>query len=175
MNIELQMLGKQISRLKDELFSQKESASSMEELVGHRIERDPGIWEMDFDQLEKEIWTRFENLEYNADCLEKKPAPRNLSKKDRFASFLRTAWRNIKNPLSRLYIEKTWKYNLDQQNQVNRDAVPFNLAVILTLQKIKDRLNYMEEQIKKIEQDQQTIYDEINRVQNSKKQKDEKY
>lgn len=146
---------------KGKLETQRNSALSIEELAGHPIEREAGIWEMDFDGLEKEIWTRFENLEYNSGCLKKISPPEELGWKDRLIEFSRNAWRNIKNPFLSLCLQKYFRDNIDRQNQAVRETVPYNLAVILTLQKVKDRLNRLEEQIQKTQQEQQDIYEEF--------------
>ena len=151
----------QLEIIKSELETQRNAAASMEELIGHAVERAAGIWEMDFDDLEREIWSRFNDLEFNADCLEKREPPEIHGMKNRLMEFLRNAVRNLKNPLARLYMPKYWRFNLERQNQVNRDSVPYFLAHILTLQKIKDRLNRMEEQIQKMEREQQSVYDEL--------------
>ncbi len=155
------LLKQQLLRFREELEARRNAAGSMEELAGHPVERPAGIWEMDFDDLEKEIWSRFENLEYNADCLEKKDPPENQGLKDRMAAFILNTWRNIKNPLVRLYMQKYWRFNLDRQNQINRDNVPYQLAHILTLQKMKDRLNRLEEQVQKTQREQRIVYEEL--------------
>lgn len=151
----------QLEIIKSELEAQRNAAASMEELIGHAVERAAGIWEMDFDDLEREIWSRFNDLEFNADCLEKREPPEIHGMKNRLLEFLSNAVRNLKNPLARLYMPKYWRFNMEQQNQVNRDSVPYFLANILTLQKIKDRLNRMEEQIQKMEREQQSVYEEL--------------
>lgn len=157
----VETLKARLGQMKNELEAQKKAAASVEALVGHSIEREAGIWEMDYDDLEGEMWSRFKNLEFNAECMEKKDPPGHKRRKDRLMEFVRTAWRNIKNPLARLYMQKYWRFNLDRQNQINRDSVPYCLAQVLTLQKIKDRLNRMEEQIKKIQIEQQAVYEEF--------------
>jgi len=150
-----------LEKFRKKLAIQKKAAASVEELVGHAIEREAGIWEMGFDDLEAEIWSRFKNLEFNAECLEKRDPPDSTGIKKRFVEFVRNAWRNIKNPLARLYMQKYWKFNLDRQDQINRDFVPYQLAHILTMQKIKDRLNRMEEQVRTIQRNQQDVHEEL--------------
>ncbi len=60
---------KAIQNIRIELGKQKEKVNNIEDLAMKKIEREAGIWEYDFDELEDEIWRRFSTLEKNCDCI----------------------------------------------------------------------------------------------------------
>lgn len=144
------MLRAEIAKLKAEFEAERENVDSIDELVKKQIEREPGLWEYDFDGLGAEMWKRFHTLEKNSDCLSEEryfPAQRFraacLRRLNKF-------YRVMTTPLSRSILEKEKQFNLDQQDILNKENIPFFLAMILTMQKMKDRLNVLEEAVTKL-------------------------
>jgi hypothetical protein len=158
------VLQEEIARLKARLSEEKTGITDIMELVPHGIEREAGIWEYDFDELEAEIWRRFTQLEDQQDCVSEEetfPAgriPAGILRR------LKKLYRTLTGPLARAIIDKRRQFNLDQQNLLNKESVPFYLAMILTLQKIKDRLNVMEESLSKIEIELEEQFREAQRL-----------
>lgn len=145
----------ELSRLKTEVETERESIESLDELVKKRIEREPGLWEYGFDDLGAEMWRRFHTLEKNMECLteEQYIPPQRIR-----AAILRRLnklYRYLTLPLARAILDNKKQFNLDQQDILNKENIPFSLAVILTLQKIKDRLNDLEEKVQKLVDDQE--------------------
>jgi len=148
---------KAIQNIRIELGKQKKTVNNIEDLAMKKIEREAGIWEYDFDELEAEIWRRFSTLEKNCDCIseenqffdKRKPNSRFYKVKERY--------RAISEPFIRIKMEGVGRFNLDKQNSINKEYIPFNLAVILTLQKIKDRLNTLEEMTRCLIKDQEEL------------------
>lgn len=148
---------KEIQNIRKELGKQKETVKNIDDLAMKKIEREAGIWEYDFDELEAEIWRRFSNLEKNCDCIsdenqffeKRKPNSRFHKVKERY--------RVISEPFIRIKMEEDGRFNLDKQNFVNKEYIPFNLAVILTLQKMKDRINNLEEMTRNLIKDQEEL------------------
>ena len=157
-----------IQLLKQKLGEEREDTQQIEQLLLKKIERAPGLWEYDFDELEAEIWRRFSTLEKNADC---------ITSEERFSSQkvtgpvvmrIRNLFRSLSSPFSRSIVAKDKQFNLEQQNFVNKESIPVHLAVILTLQKIKNRLNDLEEKVLRIRQDQEEWFQELGNLPSQK-------
>ena len=153
-----------IHLLRQKLAEEREGIQQIEQLVLKKIEREPGLWEYDFDELEAEVWRRFSTLEKNADC---------ISYEERFSSQkitgpvikrLRNLFRSLSSPFARSIVAKDKQFNLEQQNFVNNESIPLHLAVLLTLQKIKDRLNDLEEKVIKLRQEQEEWFQEFGKL-----------
>ncbi len=143
-----------ISQLKERLQDEKESIQDVESLVKKKIERDAGIWEYNFDELEHELFERFPSLEDKSDCLSFTDisSPRKVI--GWVVTLAKKILRKMTNPYSRMILTK--------QYQFNKELVPMNLATILSLQKIKDRLNELEDVAKKILEIQEVMLEDRN-------------
>lgn len=151
---------KEIQSLKARLSAEIEKVDDIEILVKKQIEREVGLWEYDFEELEAELWKRFAILEKNSDCVSEGEVFWGKKILGPFFRRLKRWYRALSGPFSRSVIDKKRQFNLDQQNQINQENVPFQLAVILSLQKIKDRLNVLEENLQKIQADQEDLFKE---------------
>lgn len=151
----------EIERLKRKLADEMKAIEKIDILVRKKIERDVGIWEFNYEELEKELWNRFSSLEKNSDCLsfEKIKSPRK--KIGWLIVFFKKIFREITKPYSRLM--------LDKQNRFNQELIPFHLATILSLQKLKDRLNVFEEQAHRIMENQEELIEELKSLQSKDK------
>ena len=152
---------KEIQSLKAKLSAEKDKIDDIGTLIQKKIERDVGLWEYDFEELEEEMWKRFATLEENSDCTSEDEF--FGTKKILGAIFrrIKRCYRTISSPFSRSIIDKKKQYNLDKQNRVNLENGRFHLAVILSLQKIKDRLNDLGENIQKLQEDQEDLFKEL--------------
>ena len=151
-------------RLRARLLEDLKNAEDISHWVGHRIEREAGIWESDCNELEAEMWRRFAFLETNQDCTTE---DRSLPRKRIPAAFFRRfhkLYRTLTGPFSRTAIDQRRQFNLDQQNRFNRESIPFVLATVLSLQKTKDRLNRLEEMLYKLQKEQEEISREARRT-----------
>jgi hypothetical protein len=151
-----------VSQLKERLNKEKESIPDVDSLVKKKIERDAGIWEYSFDELEHELFERFSFLEEKSDCLSFADIPSPRKGIGRLVTLTKKVLKKMTNPYSRMILSK--------QYQFNKELVPIHLASILSLQKIKDRLNELEDVAKKILDIQEEILEERNEQdQNTKK------
>lgn len=143
-----------VSQLKKRLQVEKESLTNVESLINKKIERDPGIWEYSFDELEHELFERFPSLEDKSDCLSFTDisSPRKVI--GWFVTLAKKILRKMTNPYSRMILAK--------QYQFNKELVPMHLATILSLQKIKDRLNELEDVANKILEIQEDMLEDRN-------------
>ncbi len=143
-----------VSQLKKRLQVEKESITNVESLINKKIERDAGIWEYNFDELEHELFKRFPSLEDKSDCMSFTDisSPRKVI--GWFVSLVKKISRKMTNPYSRMILSK--------QYQFNKELVPMQLATILSLQKIKDRLNELEDVANKILEIQEDMLEDGN-------------
>lgn len=143
-----------VSQLKERLNKEKESIQDVDSLVKKKIERDAGIWEYSFDELEHELFERFSFLEEKSDCLSFADISSPRKRIGRLVTLAKKVLRKMTNPYSRMILSK--------QYQFNKELVPIHLASILSLQKIKDRLNELEDVAKKILDIQEEILEDRN-------------
>jgi hypothetical protein len=136
-----------IKELRNRLDKEKENIQEVQFLVNHKVEREPGIWEYDFDELESEIWNRYSILEKRIRLL--KRISEEISEY------------SGRKPRDIFKFFKKLKGNIIKQNEVNQEELPFYLAVMLSLQKMKDRLNTLEYEVKKIKREKDDLISEI--------------
>ncbi len=146
-----------IKELKRELYEQKKGIQNLEELINTRVEREPGIWEYDFEELESEIWNKYSRIEKRIQDLSNE--------------ILRCSGRSPKN-IFRFF--KNLRGNLIRQNVINQEITSFYLTVILNLQKIKDRLNSLEYKVERISKEKEEIISEIEEYKSQQIRKKEK-
>lgn len=150
-----------LARLSEELSQERDRVDQLEELTGGPVEREPGLWEYGFDELEAEMWRRFAFLEASADCTTDEEIIAAQGLKGKALLKIKNLWRSLSGTFSRTVIDKRKQFNLDQQNRINQENIPFYLASVLVMQKIKDRLNHLEESLARIEKDQEGIVREL--------------
>ena len=142
-----------ITQLRETLSLEREKTANIGKLAGKQIERDAGLWEYSFDELEQELFQRFSTLEEKSDCLAFIDIPSPRKGIGRMVTVFKRIVRKMTNPYSRMI--------LDKQATFNRELVPIHLATILSLQKIKDRLNDLEAHVQKILDLQEEILEEL--------------
>jgi predicted nucleic acid-binding Zn-ribbon protein len=135
---------KQIKELKKETKEQRKKINSIQELVKRQIEREPGIWEYDFDELEAEIWNKHSSIDTKI---------KELS--DQISEY------SGKRPKDIFRFFKNLRGNFIRQNVINQELISFYLAVMLNLQKVKDRLNSLEFKMDQINRERQDLMTEI--------------
>jgi len=157
-------LMEEIARLKALLAQERDRITDVTQLMPPGAEREAGIWEYDFDDLEAEMWRRFQQLEEQQDCISEEETFPSGRIPAAILRRLKKLYRTLSGPLARGIIDKRKQFNLDQQNLLNKESVPFYLALTLTLQKVKDRLNALEESLQRIEGELGEQYKEVQRL-----------
>lgn len=146
-------LKQEIERLKKKLADQKEGIKDVDELIKKKVDREAGLWEFDVGELEEEMWRRFASLEKNVFLASSDEIKRTGRKIDRAVYPFKKLLRIITLPFTRLLLAR--------QNRLNRELVPLHLAAVLSLQKMKDRLNVLEERAAKLMEEQEELVDEL--------------
>jgi len=149
-----------IKDLKEKIQKEKQGIQRIEDLLKRKVERKPGIWEYDFDELESEMWKKHESIEIKI---------KDLSKEISECSG--------KSPKSIFRFFKNLRGIIVRQNVINQEIIPLYLANLLSLQKVKDRLNSLENKVKKISREKDDLIAEIEEskieLAQEKKKKDE--
>jgi len=143
-----------VSQLKERLNEEKKGIQDVDSLVKTKIERAAGIWEYSFDELEHELFERFSTLEEKSDCLSFPDISSPRKGIGWLVTPLKKIIRKMTNPYSRMILSKQYLFN--------KELVPILLASILSLQKIKDRLNELEDVAKRILDIQEEILEDRN-------------
>jgi len=158
----------EIQRLKEKLSERKKDIEKIETLIQRKVDREPGLWEFNFNELEEEMWNRFLSmekneeemwncflsLEKNSDCLNMEEIKSSRKMMGWIIVLFKKILRKITTPYSRMILAR--------QSRFNRELIPFFLASVLSLQKIKDRLNVLEARTKKVIENQEDLFDELN-------------
>jgi hypothetical protein len=161
-------LQEEIERLCSALREERAELTDIADLLRRRIEREAGIWEYGFEELEEEMWRRFTTLEEQQDCISEDQTLPSQRLPAAVLRRLKKWYRTISGPLSRTIMDKRKQFNLDQQSLLNKESIPFYLSIILSLQKIKDRLNTLEEMVFKLQSEEDEQWLEIQRMGPSK-------
>jgi len=129
-----------IKELKRKIHQEKEGIQKIEDLIKKKVEREPGIWEYDFYELESEMWSRYVSIEKKIERLSEKISKYSGGKFINLFRFIKNLRGNI---------------------IVSRELIPFYLTIMLSLQKLKDRLNFLEYKVKKINREKEDLATEI--------------
>ncbi|HZX10659.1 MAG TPA: hypothetical protein VFG01_06900, partial [Acidobacteriota bacterium] len=125
-----------IKELKRKIHQEKEGIQKIEDLIKKKVEREPGIWEYDFYELESEMWSRYVSIEKKIERLSEKISKYSGGKFINLFRFIKNLRGNI---------------------IVSRELIPFYLTIMLSLQKLKDRLNFLEYKVKKINREKEDL------------------
>jgi len=130
----------EIQEFRKKLYKEKKSIQKVENLINKKIEREPGIWEYDFDELESEIWVQYDRIEKKIKELSEEITKSKGGKLKNVFGFLKNLKGNI---------------------VIGQELIPFYLAMMLSLQKLKDRLNLLEFKVDKINREKEDLIREI--------------
>jgi len=142
-----------IQDLKEKLSQEKKGIEKIDFLIGKKVDREPNLWEFSESELEQEIWNRFLSLEGKSNCL-----PQGEIRSDRkgigwMIVLLKKVMRKLTHPYSSMLLER--------QNLLNRELLSLYFVHLLSLQKIKKRINAVEDLIRQVKKDQKDLFDEL--------------
>lgn len=129
-----------IKELKGKIHQEKQGIQKIEDLIKKKVEREPGIWEYDFYELESEMWSRYVSIEKKIQHLSEEISKCSGGKFTNLFKFIKNLRGNI---------------------IIGQELIPFYLTIMLSLQKIKDRLNSLEFKVKKINREKDDLITEI--------------
>ena len=102
-----------IAQLKETLAQERENIEDMEQLVKQKVEREAGIWEYSYDELEKELFERFPSLEAKSDCLTFEDIPSPRRRVGALFTFFKRIVRKLTNPYTRMILAKQAEFDKD--------------------------------------------------------------
>jgi len=126
---------KQIQKLKAALAEKRASIEDLESLVGEKIEGE--LWGLGEKALEKAAWDSFFFLDRKTASREEEPITSRRRIIGPLIVLAKKAWRALFRPYSRMILER--------QSRLNRELVQLELANLLRIEKIKERLDALEE------------------------------
>jgi hypothetical protein len=156
---------KEIDRLKEEIYRQKEKAADIKELVKEEIHRDfpVNFWELSERELDNEMGMRLSFLNDNIDT---RPEARSITSHRRI----------IGKPIvliKRLVLKITGFYTntiLEKQRSLNEQLVAFHLASFIRFRHNERKIKEILEKIKALEENQELILDRLAQLKNGKQE-----
>jgi len=158
---------KELHALKAKFLKESEKMTSLESLAGMTVDREPGLWECTYAELEDEIWQRFSDLEVKTEDMLKQgiSVPRKP-----WSWFVNLYEKSVKFFLGPYRKHIVLMRNLiDKQMLFNKELISVHLATILSLLKLKDRLTVLEIQSRKLIEEQEDLSDEFDYLEKSRK------
>ncbi len=148
---------KEINRLKDDLYRQKEKITDITELVKTEIDRDfkVDLWELSEKELDNEMGDR---LSFLNDDIDPRPDAKSITSHRRILGKPIVLFKRIIMKLASAYTNSL----LEKQRRFNEQLVAFHLASFIRFRHNEKRIKAMEEKIKTLEEDQEILLEQIN-------------
>jgi hypothetical protein len=129
-----QKIEQEIERLKRALSRELSGIEDIEALAGERIQVE--LWGLNEKSLEKAMWDSFLQLERNKDCL----SPEKITSHRKIIGAPIVLYKKILRAVLRPYTQTI----LSRQNQFNAELIQFQLATLLRLEKMGQRIDAVE-------------------------------
>lgn len=136
---------KQIQKIKTALAEKREAIQDVEALSGEKIEGE--LWGLSEKALEKAAWDSFFFLEKNKDCLEEGPITSRRRLVGRVIILGKKVWRALMRPYAKMILER--------QSRFDRELVQFQLANLLRMEKMKEKLEALAAKAPPVTQEKQ--------------------
>ncbi len=129
-----QEIERQIQKIKAALAEKRASIEDLETLIGENLEGE--LWGLGEKSLEKAAWDSFFFLDRKTGNLEDEPITSERRMIGPLIVLAKKIWRALFRPYSRMILER--------QNRLNREFVRLELANLLRIEKLKERLEALE-------------------------------
>jgi len=148
---------KEINRLKDDLYRQKEKITDIKELVKSEIDRDfdVDLWELSEKELDNEMGDR---LSFLNDDIDPRPDAKSITSHRRILGKPIVLFKRIIMKLASAYTNSL----LEKQRRFNEQLVAFHLASFIRFRHNEKKIKAIEEKIKTLEEDQEILLEQIN-------------
>ena len=156
-------IAKEISRLKEEIFKQKQKISDIKELVKKEIDRDFNIdlWELSERELDHEMGNR---LSFLNDDIDPRPDIESITSHRKILGkpivFIKRIIMKIANVYTNTILEK--------QRQFNEQLVAFHLASFIRFRHNETKIKGMDEKLKTLEEDQEMLLEQLEKLNHGK-------
>jgi len=158
-NINKNQAAGQIELLKQDLFRQKESISSVKELIKQEIDRDfpVDLWALSERELDNEMGER---LSFLNDDIDTRPDSSSISSHRKIIGKPIVLIKRLFMRLTRFYTNAL----MEKQRRFNEQAVAFHLASFIRFRQIEQRLSGIEEKIKSIEENKELLMEQLETI-----------
>lgn len=156
---------KEIDRLKEEIYRQKEKAADIKELVKEEIHRDfpVNFWELSERELDNEMGMRLSFLNDNIDT---RPEARSITSHRRIIGKPIVLIKRLVLKIAGFYTNTI----LEKQRSFNEQLVAFHLASFIRFRHNERKIKEILERIKALEEDQESILDQLAQLKNGKQE-----
>jgi len=156
---------KEINRLKEEIFRQKDKVSDIKELVKEEIDRDFPVdfWELSERELDNEMGNR---LSFLNDDIDTRPDAQSITSHRRILGKPIVFIKRLVMKIAGFYTNTI----LEKQRSFNEQLVAFHLASFIRFRHNEQKIKEILEKLKALEEDQELILEELAQLKNGKQQ-----
>jgi hypothetical protein len=154
---------KEINRLKEEIYQQKENVSDIKELVTEEIDRDfpVDLWELSERELDNEMGNR---LSFLNDDIDTRPDARSITSHRRILGKPIVLIKRLVMKIAGFYTNTI----LEKQRSFNEQLVAFHLASFIRSRHNERKIKEIMEKLKALEEDRELILEQLTQLKNGK-------
>lgn len=154
---------KEINRLKEEIYQQKEKVSDIKELVTEEIDRDFPVdfWELSERELDSEMANR---LSFLNDDIDTRPDPQSITSHRRILGKPIVFFKRLVMKIVGFYTNTI----LEKQRSFNEQLVAFHLASFIRFRHNERKIKEILEKLKALEEDQELLLEQLAQLKNGK-------
>ncbi len=154
---------KEINRLKEEIYQQKEKVSDIKELITGEIDRDFPIdfWELSERELDNEMGNR---LSFLNDDIDTRPDAQSITSHRRILGKPIVLIKRLVMKIAGFYTNTI----LEKQRSFNEQLVAFHLASFIRFRHNERKIKEILEKLKALEEDQEMMLEELAQLKNGK-------
>jgi hypothetical protein len=154
---------KEINRLKEEIYQQKEKVSDIKELITGEIDRDFPVdfWELSERELDNEMGNR---LSFLNDDIDTRPDAQSITSHRRILGKPIVLIKRLVMKIAGFYTNTI----LEKQRSFNEQLVAFHLASFIRFRHNERKIKEILEKLKALEEDQELILEQLAQLKNGK-------
>lgn len=154
---------KEINRLKEEIYQQKEKVSDIKELITGEIDRDFPVdfWELSERELDNEMGNR---LSFLNDDIDTRPDAQSITSHRRILGKPIVLIKRLVMKIAGFYTNTI----LEKQRSFNEQLVAFHLASFIRFRHNERKIKDILEKLKALEEDQELILEQLAQLKNGK-------
>lgn len=158
-----EQLRKEINRLREELYKQKEKISDIKKLAGKEIDRDFPIdlWELSEIELDNEMGNRLSFLNQDIDP---RPDANSITSHRRFLGKPIILFKRMIMKIAGFYTNTI----LEKQRRLNEQLVVFHLASFIRFRRNERKIEEIREKLKALDEDQELLSEQLDILKNGK-------
>lgn len=152
-------IAKDINRLKEDLYRQKERAANIEALVKKEIDRDfpTDLWELSEKELDAEMGDR---LSFLNDDIDPRPDPKSITSHRKILGKPIVLLKRLIMKIAGVYTNSL----LEKQRRFNEQSVAFHLASFIRFRNNEKNLKIIEEKLKSLEEDREMLREQLDEI-----------